>query len=771
MRWRSSFRDNLVELALGLSLALIVVCAGLWLEAKNPTLPGTRPSALLHSVVSHLGFALDNKNRVPIKHLDVLGTDLGLQLSGTVSARRIIDFNGQTKEVRFDFVFGPLLQQLRVPLLGRHLSEASSSLPLASQPIREAVVSAALADQLYGSAEAALGKQLRVATMQWMLTGEDWAEYEIVGVADRRFQGTDIENPAQFWLGIDGWQDVLFPQQQIEDVRRHFGASTLTLETSAPERDAMALREALRRLGEPEATISLVPGAGYHPIRRARFADVGRTLMLGLGALTLILIICLSAFSLMRAERSRFSDHMRSVLGETPRARLLRQFRTGGMSAVVVGLAAVATLALVGLVDGVGLPLQAAITRGVQSVPIMAGVTVFGLVLASSHALLARRTSAIGLAGRRLASMVAILFAMLAFGLALAWFTGSVGALRLARVAASGLPLGVEDVTVTSIENSSRGWAFDPTDTRGLEQQLATVGIALASAGPVGPVIVAERGRVESQSASRSTVIPLNHVTANYFQVVGIAVRGACGPISAWGADEVYVNRRFLEAYGSAVEASDHRIRLDDGQVLRVCGVVANAHVTNARAGLAPMVYAHLNERRFMRVAVSDGSVRAGAKLAAALPAIFPEASPGMPITVRGMLRDQLRQERGVLVLSAIVLALSVLVGSYTALMLGRAAIAMSLRALATRRALGAPLGRLISTAVLGHSAGPWVFVSALTVIAMAGIGRLVGMTADDYLAPLLVALAASAGMAVVIGLRLVAGVDEHALVNALKAE
>lgn len=765
---------RLVEFSLGASLVLLAICWGLWQESTAPSLPGAAPASTFHTVVADLGYPAGNRNRVTLGHIESIeSSDAPLGLMGTLASRRTIQWGDSTREIRVDFVFGDLLRSLRVPISGRPLSARAVSMPLAVQPVREAVISAVLARQLFGSSEAALGQTLRIATMGWMISGEGWASFQIVGVSDPAFLGTNIESHTQIWVGINGWSDVVFPHQQGEDFRRHFGATTLALDAPNAQAVAGRLSEALRRLGEPQVRIQLARGAGYHPMRRARFEQISRSLMLGVGALTGMLAVCVFAFLLLAAQRSTHDERIRRMLGESDAQRTKRQLRSSAASLLRVGLASMLLVGLAQLFDTPEIPLERAALRGIAE-PVVWGVLValFAAMFIAPpwlSATLVREKNA----NRRFGSTAVGLFVVLLTSVLLAWFQGGLSMQQLLATLSPNLPQRTQHLTVVELESRDRGWMFDPSDIRSMESGLTAHDVALASTGPLGNVIVSERGVVESAQGQRSAVIPINHVSRNYFSVVGIDVRSQCGPISEWPADAVYANERFLAAYGSAAAAGDHRIRLRDGRVFRICGAVSDAHMSNARAGLSAMVYAPLRERRFLAVAVmnEEGLDAANAALDHALSLHLPDTRQGAASRVDLAIQGQLAQERAIVGLNAVMMALTALLCFMASLMLGRAVARMNRVSLATRRALGASRLHLASLGLLGRRRWPWVIALFVSALALPISHRLVTQGQGDWWAPLGAALLIAAALVVIIGTVLMRSLSDASLLHALKSD
>ena len=774
MRADRNLGNVVVEAALGACLALLATGLGLWLEAARPALPGTAPAAGFHTLVPDMGLA-GRTNRLSIGQVERLDAQFpDLSLMGSLSRDGIAEVNDAPVELRYDLVFGPLLDQLGIHFTGRALDQSATQLPIRHTPVREVVISHALATRLHGTPEHALERTLRVANMQWPLqAGQVWEDFLIVGVAPPSFRGIDVERPADFWMGINGWSNVLFPPQQIEDVRRHFAVGALAVDSNDPAIARTRLSRALTDLGGLSPQVQLAPGAGYHPERRARFSQISQSLMTGLQALGLTLCVCAVAFALTRAERERQPDSIRRMLGERGTRWLARHLRKGATSLATVGLFTAATLWLLRQASH-ALPLDRALDRFLTAPAALTVIATTALLLLLLHpALMLWLRLAGPMQERRRSLLVSALFTILVCSVLFAWSFGTSGVQRLSQLLHVDLPPTSRATSTAALDSRARSWMFDRSDTRAFAEAVQPLGIALASTGPVGLPMVVLDATVETGSESARAQLPVNHVSTNYFSVIGTATRSLCGGFDTQGEDSAWVNQRFLEAYGITRDPGSARIRTHDGTVLRICGIAGNAQVANARAGLAPMLYMPLRERRHLAAAVlpTDGAQARLSLLQPLAERFFPDIVVQPARTTEAALAAQLAQEREVAALNAVLMGIAALAGFISASLLGQAAIGLNLRALATRRALGESGISLVSATLFGRRWPLRLASLALIALVLFALGHLLDAPSGGTSVALGVALAATAALIALVVGRLLRDVRDGRLLQALKSE
>ena len=768
-------RIQLTQGLLGAALALLVLCIGLWRESLAPALPGANPRNDTSTMVADFGFASPFENRLPLHYLESLtGTFNQWSWSGSMSHRRPIQIDGRVVETQFELVFGSMFDDLGVVITGRPLGSEATRLPLSSQPVREMVLGHELAARLFSSPDAAVGKYLNMATMSWAITGEGLQPYLIVGVAKPGFVGANIEVPAQLWIGINGWQDVLFPAQQVEDLRRHFGPSTVLIRSDDRNRAAQAISTELQRLGEPAVRVSLIPGAGYHPVRRDRFARISEGLLVGIQALIWTLAVCVIAMTWLQGQRSKHASKVRRMLGEPVHMRLARQARTSAATLVAIALGFVTACVLFYLADGRGIPIRAALFRGLGDPLALTGISLLLASLALAPIIVEHVTAwAQRSSGRFVPSTSQALFAILLTSTSITWFAGMVSVERLLRLGSGDLSDSALMTGITRIESDFRRYLMDDSNTKSMEELLAGHSIALASTGPLGAPIETLRGSIESPAGVQPAILPINHVSHNYFDVTGMTVHGACTRKTQWNGDVVLANEAFVAKYFNGRDASEHRLTDSEGRVFQVCGTAKGAHTINARAGSAPMLYTPLTERRRLRVAVTEAhpdSVQL-AVMSRALDSWFPDAYATPSEITSNLVAAQLKQERDVIALNWVMMAVSGLIGFGAALLLGRATISTELSAIATRRALGASTLQLMRAALLGRTIGLWCGIIMFWIAALIAGIRVLDPGAQGAVISLMAALTTPALLTCLVLLALRRDVSDTRLVCALRAE
>ena len=717
----------------------------------------------------------DRTNQLSIGQVERLDAQMpDLSLMGSISRNVIVEVGGGHVELRYDLVFGPLFEQLGIHLNGRALSRTATQLPIRETPTREVIISQALATRLYGKPELALDRTLRIANMQWRLQVDPmWEDFLIVGIASPAFLGIDVERPADFWMGINGWSNVLFPPQQIEDVRRYFVVNALAANTGDLATARTRISRALTDLGGLSPQVHLAPGAGYHPERRARFSQISQSLMLGLQAMGLTLCVCVIAFALMRAERERQSDRIRRMLGEHELRWFMRHLRRGLTSLITVVLFALATLFTL-LQVSQALPLDRALNRFLTSPSALTVIAATAIALLLLHPALMLSFRFTGPAQERQRSiLVSALFTALVCSVLFAWAFGTAGVQRLTHLLSIDVPATTRATSIVAFDSRARSWMFDSSDTYAFAEAVQPLDIALASAGPIGLPLVVLDALIEVAGEERRAQLPVNHVSANYFSVIGANTKPLCGAFDTQGADSVWVNRRFLDAWGLSDKHTSARIRTRDGAVLRICGIVENAHVADARAGLAPMLYVPLRERRYMAAAVlpSDGAQARLSLLQPLAERFFPEIVLQAPNTVETVLAVQMAQEREVAMLNAILMSIAALAGFISASLLGQAAIGLNLRTLATRRALGESGVSLISSTLFGRRWPLRLASGAALGLLSIALVRLLNTPSGSALIPLLVALGVTGLLIAAVIMRLLRDIRDGRLLQALKSE
>lgn len=311
-------------------------------------------------------------------------------------------------------------------------------------------------------------------------------------------------------------------------------------------------------------------------------------------------------------------------------------------------------------------------------------------------------------------------------------------------------------------------WMGNRTSTDAVAFAASQAGFALASLAPDGGPVAGERVTLRHLGGDSMSVLHFIDVSPNYFDVLGIDVQWHC-EAGAWPADAVWVNRRLLAMHGLAPGRLT-AIVTEGGANLRVCGVVDDAQVLDARAGFAPVVYRPLRERRQLQVALSSTTDPARAtRVASLLREQFPDIRPEPLRSVRAGIAEQLQQERRMVELQLALMGMSGVVGSVGALLLGLTALRRQSRALGTRRALGSPLWRLSSIALFGNSIRIWIVLVLIAGCALWLQVQVLGLRLEQIRTALSIALPAMLLWLLSMGLAIRSRISESNLLQAMR--
>jgi hypothetical protein len=324
----------------------------------------------------------------------------------------------------------------------------------------------------------------------------------------------------------------------------------------------------------------------------------------------------------------------------------------------------------------------------------------------------------------------------------------------------------------TAVTGGDYRWMYDTRSAVDFSRALAADGIALASVGPSGGVVESQRAQIRAPSMDITAVLTLNHVSVNYFPVLGIRAESYCGPFEQWLPNWVYVNRHFLREYAQQGAADRLQLIPEDAAPLRVCGVVDDAQVLNARSGLASMVYLPLQQRRHFGVAITAQlpTPEQQVQLKNALAAQFADTTPGPALSVAQRLAEHLRQESQMVALNRATMLLAACIAWVSAMLLGRAAIHANLRVLGTRRALGASPWRLVAITLAGRSVLLWALLAAVAVSCYSAVWRSLALTLPEAWWPTLLAIGAASLLTTTVAALLLRSVQDHRLIEALKS-
>lgn len=768
-----------LHLMAGWVLGLVVFAMGLIAEARHPALPGTTPGTPIYSGLFEFGAGLGPGRRLRLGEAEhIQAADPQGQWHVTHSRRVVVEHRGQQAQFAADFVGGDLLRALNVPVRGAGFSQAAVQLPLSAAAVREVVLSEALAFRLFGSADAALGQTLDLQTLRArFMEGGDRVSYRIVGVVLGPFAGADLERPAQLWIGINGWFGVLFPEQQLADVRTSFSAHTVSFTSEDPDSSARIAGAALQAEGLTEATVAWVPGLGFQPERRNRFLALARALSINLTALGAILLLSLVGFAWVQRQRQRGSDLIRCALGEDSAHRWRRQL-LAAIPRAAWFLLGLCSLLLFGpyLLDG--LPIREAIRRALHEPTGLALLMLSLLTVLSLPYLLSlqgRRTR-IAAHGWSAAAVTPLLFGLL-LAVGAIGYTSGLSELRLQAALEPPLPATAREAGLIEVQaaDGSMNWMMDRTATRGAEVELAKVGVALATLPPLGGRALTWEAEIEGRTSTRGT-IQVNHVTANFFDVLGIAIEQACPSEAIANGTAAWVNRSFLRVFAPDLGAATLRVRYADlfeRADLTVCGIVADAYLNNARGSPAPVLYRPLQQRRSFEFALAADAFSAEqrGRLEGVLAEFFRNTRASLSEDVRARIRFDLAHELALARLNGGLSLAAGVLAAIAAVQLGQVALRLRLQMLATRRALGARRRHLLHVLLLPRSAVVWVTLAAVLLCLLMLVQGSLHAPMVQRLQALMIALAAISSVLAWLVYRLLAELREERLHLALRAE
>jgi putative ABC transport system permease protein len=725
-----------VALAIGANTAIFSVLHGVMLEA----LPFAAPDRLV--VLAHHtdgGETLDSTT--PGNLYDWMRTATAFEaVAGFSVTERIVTIGAGAERLRGGLCVGPVFEVLgRGAAAGRALA-ASDDDPGAPRVV---VLSAALAQRLFGGAAAAVGRSLTI-------TGEP---YDVVGVmpADFAFFDYDYEYwvPARFDAAFRGNRDQYFltglarlkPGVDIDQARTQ-------LDT---------VMDAIRR-DYPQYTQNAT--AAVAPLKDVLLDGVERRLVLLMGAAAFVLLIAcanLGNLLLARAANRRREMAVRQALG-AGHGRLVRQVLAetvwlavmGGLAGLALGALLLRLLAThlpqdLPRLGGIGLePEVLLFTAGVS---VVAGflIGIFPAVqLAGGTAVAALRdgTRVIGRSGPLRAGLVSSQLAlalMLLVGAGL--FARSFAALLDVPpgFASERLLTFATSIPPATYRTSADRFAFFERAATEIERLPGVRAVTMTTTLPVaGRGNGAWFNRVDRPWPADQTPpgVPNRLVRANYFDVMGIAVRRGRGFTPADGGEgrrvvviSESIARRFYpgdDPIGKRIfmGASDNRVVPDS----EIVGVVADVKQIGLDEERPETVYApHAAVPLITNLTFAVRTTSDPATLAPAVRGLMRTLDPGVPLirmqTMDDILGRALAPTRSSMVLvavfAAVALALAVVgvfgVLSYT--------VAQQTPEFGIRLALGASANGVLWL-VLARGLLPVAIGAALGVAGAVGLSR-----------------------------------------------
>jgi hypothetical protein len=729
-------------LLLLLSGALLVLLLSMGLAAfvADARLAGAEPPPALHSVHFTDGApAAAGGPRLNYRQLLAVAERAGLPDLLTAQVSNMI-FGRDPERMhsyRVAYIAGDLQRQLGLSIYGQAASEPSLAASLAGGGAREMLLSEALAKELFGSVEGALGQTLHFHDMLSMHEQRS-LEFTVTGVVLGGFSGPQAEDPVQAWLPLAAWHSLILPAHQPQDILDMAPQFVGMVDPRPVELLKQRFDRALQQRAElSEYRTLLLKGLGPAPERRMALAQWADSLRLSVGVLLIALVLAQTSQRWLQLERSRPDDLVRAVVGETPDQRWRRHFLAGARDVLLVGALSVLGLGLLqwGAAPDGALPLREALAALKPSPVLIAQLLGLAVLLCVLPLLLHRLAGAAGLdASRRVAyrlgshALSLVLLSVVACGLSAAAALMSMEqAQRLVNRELGFAPSELATAAIRPANPAPRAQAMQTFDGRSVQGLLPEQGdetYALASLAPIdsGEPIKAQVRTTEREWRGE---VSLNEVSANYFDLLGTRIAGDCPLFDSGDQSEVIVNEAFMRRYAGGAAQASVQLKLQnisDGVLFkpaRICAVAPDHQWVDVRGTPVPMIYRPLKNMSGARVALLKADARGLQPALESLRRRLQESFPDYQLHAAEHLEERvlamLVGERAVahlsVLVSAAVFVLAVLLSAQVALI----AIGLQRQALAVRWALGADAFRLLRSA-FGHSLLMPVLVGALAL-------------------------------------------------------
>lgn len=602
--------------------------------------------------------------------------------------------------------------------------------------------------------------------------------YTVIGVIPESFTGTDIGLALQLWVPMAMNRQII-PNKEFNWFEERRGLMLNAIGRLRPGATRAAAQAEITTIGarlrrdHPDdnkgRSVDLVPLAqtalGGPEARQAMMAGTG--LLMAVVGLVL-LIACANVSNLLLAQAVARKREMAIRLSQgAARGRLIRQLLTESLLLSLLGGALGLLIAkwvqalLPKLIPQGPFPLDVALTLDGRILAFTLGVSlVTGLLFGLVPALQASKADLVsalknqaqtevaglrgfGVRGGLVAGQVALsVVSLIAAGL----FVRSLGEMQ--RVD-PGFP--AEKLAVVSFDTGLQGWdkARSEGFFREVRERIARVpGVASVSLGQVGPFGFAFTRSVfleGEENAKNGTMIQVNTVTPEYFDTMGIEVRGRTFTEAdrEGGARAVIINETMAKMFWPNQDALGKRFHFFGTAPSEVVGVARTVKYNFPGEDPQPYAYEPLAQRFVTGVTMM---VRADRSPENVLPAVQQELramAPTMPLTgvstVHGLLRDSLWLPRAGASLLALfgLLALGLAsVGLYGVMSF---AVTQRSREIGVRMALGAQnadvlrlvLRQGLTVVAMGLVAGLLLAFGATRLIG----GMLFGITPTDPMA------------------------------------
>ncbi len=492
------------------------------------------------------------------------------------------------------------------------------------------------------------------------------SDYTVIGVTPESFTGTTVGQAPPLWVPM-AMNRQLLPNDATNWFEERRG---LMIQAIARLRPGTTIAEAQaevttigNRLRRDYPDDNKGRSAALVPLAESTFGPGGRQgVVAGTGLLMavvglVLLIACANVSNLLLAQAVARRREMAIRLSQgAARGRLIRQLLTESLLLALLGSALGLLIArwvqalLPKLLPQGPFPLDVELTLDIRILAFTLGVAILtGLLFGLVPALQATRTDLVSALKNQAQTEIA---GLRGFGVRGALVAGQV-ALSVVSLIAAGLfvrSLGevqrvdpgfpAEKLAVVSFDSGLQGWdqARSRQFYREVRERISRVpgveSAALGQAGPVGFAFFRSVFVEGEENPSNGTLIQVNTVTPEYFETVGIEVKGR----TFTEADRdgalrvVIVNETMAEMFWPGQNALGKRFHFFGTDPAEVVGIARTIKYNNPGENPQPYAYEPLDQRFATNVTMVLRAERSPESLLPAVQRELRAMAPGMPL-------------------------------------------------------------------------------------------------------------------------------------------
>lgn len=754
--------DVIMVTLAGVAMAVVLVAFSLARIAERPSLPGTRPDprfATLISVSQGSEFSDGDSVRYASIARWVLPPDLPITAMST--RRRIVYPGGAEDRVKLGIFSGPMFEGLGVRIVGRPPSQPDLNTALQGSggfPV-EIAVSERLAKRWFGeNYTSALDQSVQVESLLAPM-GIEPVSFRISAVYDDAFSGPSSATQADVWIPLNSWPDIVVPSHQSELMKtlpvRFVGA------LAGNDIPAMEARTGLQVLNDPESKymrLLALPGLGVEGHSRLVYARWALSLKWFAGALFLMLSACVLTMRTFDLMRRSGEDETRAALGESGRHWWQRQNRHSIEVVMLLTASCAISLALVYiLTDRLDIPFTGAIRAIPSHLASWLATFTFVLLLGWVPLILHRiRRVNSGASERHLMTGARAMIVVTLCVVAVLAAAATAHILGLNRIADRNLGFDSNATSYASrTESPGEGRLptnFDSRDATTLLAELNKLDVAAATANPIEQVATVQ-GTHRFRGPRTQTLLGVNFVSANYFDVLNVSANSRCGPFDRFAPNQALFNAAFARQFHLSPSGTEGLQLATPGLngEIEYCGTVPDIQLDDVRASPRPTIYLPL--KRLGDVGTLIAATNTLARHVTAIDAAIHDHAPDVVFArwrpIAQLISEQLQDERALsrigVMSSILALALGIAISAFATL----SAAELMARALAIRSALGATRHRLLL--LLFFPAQPKARLTAIVLLlitCMMALRRFALELSDLWLSMLVASLAVVACIA-----------------------